>query len=1814
MSDPNHHHSQNTPQAASASTLAPSSAPGGVYQDPRSLLSCFPFALYQPIARTALHISPHTTVYPTPATSTDLYPQYADVFSRIDNPQTAEDWAARTEAEMQVRGMLDTATSSYSTQYCPSPLDNTSAQPSYGPPGHQGPPPIPYSFLANYMTPSTSSQQPPTPSSLADAETSLSASVSNDDYFEAFVDRSLRRAEARQAASSPVSSAHPTPGPPSSSHSTPGPSHPTPGPSSATSTPTISRTLARTVLTPGESPDPLSLSGPSPSKRRKAQRNGNASPTKKTKGLPGHTDQSLLDFRQTNGSSSSHPSHSKKKQGRPILVVEVPVRRRPSQRLSQGSSEMAAKSNVAEESDEDGLEWGDDVMDQDGDRMMEEKPFQGSSPRPLGSTIPPGSGRTGERDTRTHFQRLQTFLEDVFEESDSFPAEPSFDEVNGSKFFISSNKEGRPPVLSTDTMEKIIRYIRRVHSSKRRHSVDGDEAVWDVDGIGRLLQLLERSMRDAEGMNIFTSDRKPSTEAGPVNKGTRKKKAEGRKSKSPMEDTETKFSPTDDGKLDEDTLRTCEQKLATNAAGARAAEACMVILNSDGLPKQVLSEDILTTAVTIIKDGLHGVLLPVIAAISGDKIASKYLDHLQRAGNLEDKKGKPTGAASLLQQPNIALIARSCCSAVPHLTSLLKRTDVAFSDSLVIQTVYLALSPLFIAEPTVKKSKKKESAAVASESGLSVIKALRMEALACLRAVFTRYEEQRQWIVEEILGSVVNVSDQSKAQTRYQLPNGTSIHTLSALLLQIIQASAFGVSDRIRKLRSNAIDQRPVAGDEEEKIDVAERESQLCVESIESALRSARVVAGYLVQKSSSNRGDKSSHDADYKAVLDIFVADLLAVLYRPEWPAASLYLSVISRLFISALDDPKSDSAPKNTALEYLGSIAARLRTLHIDMLAIPSVESLDGIISHPDPDMLSALLRAHATIRSYLAASARSDAMFSGSLEISSILWAQELQQGIKKAVSIIDRLSAERSEEAQATREKLQVICQQLRSALQGVFAIDDGLFEVNNSAEAEAAVIASLAVSRGQSLQGAFDPILHALIAAMNTTQVHLRSKALRGLTGVVTVDSTVLGLPSVRQVIEDRLSDGSPQVRDAAVELVGKYIARQPELIADYYPHIVLRVNDTGLGVRKRVVKLLRDIYLASSSRDTKIDICTKLIFLVGDNDESVKELATATLADIIFPPGTPRIDESANLLVEIIGEWQETSDALQRAVEEIGKLCEAADRGTRFAETIDALLGKLVDATEQPDFDALSHIRAVQLLSWSRPRLIDLPKASILLTYLRHPPSNGDEQATNDLLLRIFCRSIPHMPRTASSFASDLSRVLMPMINKPTGGLQGLKEIIGCFCILVNHLTKDYVGLLRILKACEGKIRVMRNEWTAKQTSSLAASPAAPMMLYITALIAEHCNLDAQAEESDSLKQDLQKITGDQPLYQHLYDTFLDFTEMPISQAAPTVCLGSLFKACPDFILADKTTAWINRVFASNDPDNQARVLTVICEFLHAESDKKAMLDGNEKTLGALIGGTADLHDAGLSTLVVQRNIEHILYGARSQHPPTQNAALDVLAFTVNQGLYHPLQCLPILVSLETSDTPEVAERALALHATLHSKHSSHMNVRYLDFARHSYEYQRQITSEPSGERDGVALLAGWYALVSEKKQSRNDFLRGLGRAFDYDISRKDVPNVGFALYIAENLIALEYRLQEEVMAVVQQLGQVVSGCQDLASILETAQLAGEPSEEISGRMLVINQEGDSVDAEVAIHCSIVVGLAILAKNHLLDMYSLSEE
>jgi hypothetical protein len=180
--------------------------------------------------------------------------------------------------------------------------------------------------------------------------------------------------------------------------------------------------------------------------------------------------------------------------------------------------------------------------------------------------------------------------------------------------------------------------------------------------------------------------------------------------------------------------------------------------------------------------------------------------------------------------------------------------------------------------------------------------------------------------------------------------------------------------------------------------------------------------------------------------------------------------------------------------------------------------------------------------------------------------------------------------------------------------------------------------------------------------------------------------------------------------------------------------------------------------------------------------------------------------------------------------------------------------------------------------------------------------------------------------------------------------------------------------------------------------------------------------------------------------------------------------------------------------------------------------------------------------------------MDPILDAALSQHPQTQGAAVDILSFTIKQGLAHPLQSFPVIVALETSPNTALSTRASALHSVLHSKHASLLNSRYIVSARASFSYQIKLaqgrggSGSVHGARCGAALLHRWFALAREKRGPKLDFLKALVRAFDVGTALSATQDdVNFARYMAENFAAFDYKTQEEVLLVIKSLTTVLS-------------------------------------------------------------------
>lgn len=163
-----------------------------------------------------------------------------------------------------------------------------------------------------------------------------------------------------------------------------------------------------------------------------------------------------------------------------------------------------------------------------------------------------------------------------------------------------------------------------------------------------------------------------------------------------------------------------------------------------------------------------------------------------------------------------------------------------------------------------------------------------------------------------------------------------------------------------------------------------------------------------------------------------------------------------------------------------------------------------------------------------------------------------------------------------------------------------------------------LIAQYLASKRQFSQS-FDRYLQKIILVVREPSIAIRTKAMKCLAMIVEVDPSILKRNDMKMGVSQKLLDTSISVREAAVDLVGKYVLSSPDLIDQYYEMLSMRILDTGVSVRKRVIKILRDICIEYPDFDKIPEICVKMIRRVHD-EEGIQKLVTEVFMRMWFTP------------------------------------------------------------------------------------------------------------------------------------------------------------------------------------------------------------------------------------------------------------------------------------------------------------------------------------------------------------------------------------------------------------------------------------------------------------------------------------------------------------------------------------------------------------------------------------------------------------------
>ena len=188
-------------------------------------------------------------------------------------------------------------------------------------------------------------------------------------------------------------------------------------------------------------------------------------------------------------------------------------------------------------------------------------------------------------------------------------------------------------------------------------------------------------------------------------------------------------------------------------------------------------------------------------------------------------------------------------------------------------------------------------------------------------------------------------------------------------------------------------------------------------------------------------------------------------------------------------------------------------------------------------------------------------------------------------------------------------------------------------------------------------------------------VSLRKLAIKAITQVIASDQTLMVLPSLKKAVRERFRDSAKSVREAVVGLVGSYVVLVPEVADAFHSSLLPCLSDEGVSVRKRTIRIYRDVLVSNPSFAGRAEVCTVMLARAVDpkEDDTVRDLihdlfTELWLENTAIPTGTVKRPTSTDPNVKSEGD-----DSL-------------ADTGRDRQETV----AGLVTPTSKDDWDVES--------------------------------------------------------------------------------------------------------------------------------------------------------------------------------------------------------------------------------------------------------------------------------------------------------------------------------------------------------------------------------------------------------------------------------------------------------------------------------------------------------------------------------------------
>ncbi|XP_020600109.1 nipped-B-like protein A isoform X2 [Phalaenopsis equestris] len=1240
-----------------------------------------------------------------------------------------------------------------------------------------------------------------------------------------------------------------------------------------------------------------------------------------------------------------------------------------------------------------------------------------------------------------------------------------------------------------------------------------------------------------------------------------------------------------------------------------STHAVLVIMTQQDMPKQLYKEEIIERIVDFSR--YH--MMEVMAAynpfyhtpqeqnengefdcdeVEDDDADNGSVGRKRRNVRITNVKKSTVNKVSTL----VNSVVQKLCSILDYIKDLL--SAVRLSDSCIFQLLKASISTFLVDN----------------------IQLLQLKSINLLCGVFASYPEQRDFLLDEILHLFPKLQFSKRSLRAYHLPDveQKQIQMVTALLIHLAQ---FG---------SNLPD----------AVKTASTMDAILNSSVDAACPSkcrdvAQLVSIALWTKIVERCTNTKAQDlSESKTILENLVTDLLTTLNLPEYPAAAFILQVLCVVLLQNAGLKSKDVSARCIAIDVLGAIAARLkrdsancrgemlwilqelpegeaeacsklkdsccicfcgkgvnmncqvchRWFHEDCLGVSVQEKLvrDWSCHVCLCKKQLSVLKSYCQPQSKESIKSAKGAAKHSSKESDLVTKFEILQQillnyldetGQQDDANLLTRwfyLSLWHKDNPVSPEKVIYLFARLKSTAILGKS-------EVTLALSRDWAKRICLALGQNLSFSRGFDKIFTHLLASLREGSSILRAKALRAVSSIVEADPEVLYDERVQTAVEGRFCDSAISVREAALELVGRYIASHPEVGLKYFEKVSERIKDTGVSVRKRAIKIIRDLCTSNASFPEATNAFIEMISRITDEESSVQDLVCKTFYELWF-------EEPSECQTQFVGDGSSIPMEVAMKTEQIVDVIKKMPTN-HFLVTI---IKRNLALDFLPQSAKSAGINAVSLAS-VRKRC-ELICKRLLERILQVEEGNIDEEEVwalpYVLALQSFCLVDPTLCAPATSpaqFVVTLQPYLKNQVNSKSVA-RLLESIISIIDAILPLLRKPPQSVIEEL-ILDLKYMIIRHSYLTVVHACIKCLCSLSRMSEKGACLVEHlfqiffrhlCN--PNFDNKQGLERSLFCIgvllrygnefmvhSSDQQPHivqgLKLLKKYLLLEDFGLKVRA-LQALGYALIAEPEHMLKEDIGKILEGSLASDiDPRIKMQAVQNLYEYL-LDAENQLGNDGIAKSRTQspeyaknCVPVAAGAGDTNICGGIIQLYWSFILERCMDVIDQVRESALKIVEIVLRQGLVHPMTCVPCLIALENDPLEVNSKLAHQLLMNMNEKYPSFFECRLGDGLQMSFKFIQSIaknvaSNNARGKFDAVAIahirqgISRIYRLIRGNRVSRNKFMHSIVRKFESGYGY--IPSVSFLLYCTEILATLPFTSPDEPLYLIYDINRVI--------------------------------------------------------------------